>query len=80
MFQAMFLPIIRSTLLYLQYVVVSTQVAASCQPEATWVDTTIYCKYSKVLLMMGKNIAWNMYSRLEIKKINLYSASCWLSS
>jgi hypothetical protein len=27
------------------------------QPAATWVDTTRYCKYSQVLLMMGKNIA-----------------------
>ena len=60
MFQAMFSPIIRSTLLYLQYLVVFTQVAASCQPAATWVNTTRYCKYSKVLLMMDKNVARNM--------------------
>ena len=28
--------------------------------EATWVNTTRYCKYSQVLLMMGENIARNM--------------------
>ena len=27
---------------------------------ATWVNTTTSCKYSQVLLMMGKNIAQNM--------------------
>jgi hypothetical protein len=30
------------------------------QPAATWMNTTRYCKYSQVLLMMGKNIAQNM--------------------
>ena len=30
------------------------------QPAATWVNTTRYCKYSQVLLMMGKDIARNM--------------------
>jgi len=30
------------------------------QPGATWVNTTRYCKYSQVLLMMGENIARNM--------------------
>ena len=30
------------------------------QPAATWVNTTRYCKYSQVLLMMGENIARNM--------------------
>ena len=30
------------------------------QPAATWVNTTRYCKYSQVLLMIGKNIARNM--------------------
>ena len=30
------------------------------QPAATWVDTTRYCKYSLVLLVMGENIARNM--------------------
>jgi len=60
MFRATFSPIIRSTLLYLQYLVVFTQVAAGCQPAATWVNTTRYCKYSQVLLMMGENVARNM--------------------
>jgi hypothetical protein len=36
------------------------------QPAATWVNTTRYCKYSHVLLMMGENIARNMYSWLGI--------------
>jgi len=30
------------------------------QPAATWVNTTRYCKYSQVLLLMGENIARNM--------------------
>jgi hypothetical protein len=30
------------------------------QQAATWVNTTRYCKYSQVLLMMGENIARNM--------------------
>ena len=29
-------------------------------PAATWVNTTRYCKYRQVLLMMGENIARNM--------------------
>ena len=37
-----------------------TQVPAGWQPAATWVNTTRYCKYSQVLLMMGENIARNM--------------------
>jgi hypothetical protein len=41
-------------------------------PAATWVNNTRYCKYSKVLLMMGENIARNMYSWLGII-IDLYS-------
>jgi len=35
--------------MYLQYLVVFTQV--------NWVNTSRYCKYSQVLLMMGENIA-----------------------
>ena len=31
-----------------------------CRLAATWVNTTRYCKYSQVLLMMGENIARNM--------------------
>jgi len=30
--------------------------------SVTWVNTTRYSKYSQVLLMMGQNIARNMYS------------------
>ena len=60
MFRAMFSPIIRSTSLYLQYLIMFTQVAAGRQAAATWVNTTRYCKYSQVLLMMGENIARNM--------------------
>jgi hypothetical protein len=47
--------------MYLQYLVVFTQVAAGCQPAATWVNTTSrYHKYSQVFLLMGENIARNM--------------------
>ena len=60
MFWAMFSPIIRRNWLYLQYLVVFTQVAAGYQSAGTWVNTTRYCKYSRVLLMMGENIARNM--------------------
>jgi hypothetical protein len=69
MFQAMFSPIFRSNRLYLQYLVVFTQVSAGwClgriavsihprqQPAATWVNTARYCKYSLLLLKMGENI------------------------
>ena len=47
----------------------STYKVASCwllsthsrhQTAATWVNTTRYCKYSQVFLMMGENIARNM--------------------
>jgi hypothetical protein len=73
MFQAMFSPIIGSTWLYLQYLVVFTQVAAGwclgwveTALAATWVNSTRYCKYSQVLLMMGESIARNMWSWLGI--------------
>jgi len=70
-FRAMFSAIIRSTWLYLQHLVVFTQVTAGWylgwvethprhQPAATWVNTTRYCKYRQVLLVMGENIARNM--------------------
>jgi hypothetical protein len=36
------------------------------QSAATWVNTTRYCKYSQVLLMMGENIARNTDSWLGI--------------
>jgi hypothetical protein len=29
-------------------------------PTATWVNTTKYCNYSQVFMMMGENIARNM--------------------
>ena len=60
MFRAMFSPIIRSTLLYLQYLVVFTQVPAGWQPAAAWVNTARYCKYSQVLLVTGENFARNI--------------------
>ena len=66
MFRAKVSPIIRSIWLYLQNLVVFTQVAAGCQPVTTWVNTTTYCKYSQVLLMMGEKhrpehveLTWN---------------------
>jgi len=59
-FWATFSPIIKSTWLYLQYLVVFTQAVAGWQPAATWVNTTRHCKDSQVLLMMGENIARNM--------------------
>ena len=74
-FRAMSSPIIRSTWLYLQLLVMSTDVAAGwChgwdgtavpsrrwhQPAAIPVDNIRCCKYSHVLLMMGENIARNM--------------------
>jgi len=46
--------------LYLLSGIDNTQVAAGWQPVATWVNTTRYCKYGQVLLMMGENIARNM--------------------
>ena len=49
MFRAMFSPIIKSTWLYLQYLVEFIQVAVGTSR-----------KYSQVLLMMGKNISRNM--------------------
>ena len=42
---------------------VSGSVHPSCcrpQPAAAWVNTSRYCKYSQVLLVMGENIARNM--------------------
>ena len=44
MFRAMFSPIIRSTWLYLQYLLLFTQVTAGCQPAVTWVNNSRYCK------------------------------------
>jgi len=75
MFRAMFSPIISSTWLYLQHLVIFTNVAAGLchgwvgtqfpahswhQPAAILVNMTRCCKYSQVFLMMGENIARNM--------------------
>jgi len=55
----MFSPIIRSTWLYLQYLVVFTQVVAGwCLGHLG--EYYQICKYSVVLLMMGENISRNM--------------------
>jgi len=57
------------SLVYIQCI--SEECAASLftlghQPAASWVNTTGYCKYSQVLLMMGENIARNIYLFLKI--------------
>jgi hypothetical protein len=54
MFQAMFSPIIK---LLPAGVLDEFSTHPRHQPAATWVNTTRYCKYGQVLLMMGKNIA-----------------------
>jgi hypothetical protein len=63
MFWVMFLPIIRSTWLYSQHLVVFTKLLPAAA-AATWVNTTRYCEYSQVLLLMGENITRNMESWL----------------
>ena len=75
MFRAMSSPIIRSTLLYLQHLILPTGIATGwChgwdgtfvpshpwhQPAAISVNNIRCCKYSQVLLMMGEDIARNM--------------------
>jgi hypothetical protein len=35
-------------------------VSGSVHPSCCWVNTTRYCKYSQVLLMMEENIARNL--------------------
>ena len=64
MFWATSLAVIRSTWLYLQLLILSTDIAASwChgyQLAAVSVDNNRSCKYSQVLLMMGEGIARNM--------------------
>ena len=49
------------------------------QPAATSVDITRSCKYSHVLLMMGENIARNMYSWPGVNKYTYIVAFCWSS-
>jgi hypothetical protein len=60
---------------YLTVFTVSGSVHSSCcrlvshsgqQPAETWMNTNRYFKYSQVLLMMGENMAQNMYSRFGI--------------
>ena len=141
MFRAMILPIIRSTWLYLQYLVLFTQVAAGwclgwgetelCrlwgvytrtykhlkltgaqivsfgvvirlrvytphnlhvsvsthsihQPAATWVNTTRYCKYSQVLLIMGENnvpkhveLTWNNKLICIVYLVRYFHSCIW---
>jgi hypothetical protein len=56
-FLAMSSPIIRSTYLYLQQLVIFTNVPAGLKPAATLMNINRCCKYNQVLLMMGENIA-----------------------
>jgi hypothetical protein len=58
MFRAMFSPIIRNTRLYLQYLVVEN--ASKTPAGNSLVNTTRYCKYRLVLLMIDENIARNI--------------------
>ena len=70
MFRVMSSPIVRSTWLYLQLLILSTDTAAGWyhgvpsypwyQPAAVSVDNITSCKYHQVLLMMGEDITWNM--------------------
>jgi hypothetical protein len=50
------------------------------QPAATWVNTTRYCKYSQVFLMMGENIAPKHIELTKKNKLTYIVASCWLLS
>jgi len=60
MFRGLSSSIIRSIWLYLQLLILSTDTAASWCTPAVSVDNIRSCKYSKVLLMMGEDIARNM--------------------
>ena len=75
MFPAMSSPIIRSTWLYLQLLILSTDIAAEwchgwdgtvssissmTQAGSKAVDNIRSCKYSQLLLIMGEDIAGNM--------------------
>ena len=94
MFRAMSSPIIRCTWLYLQLwhcppillpagVLDEMELAVPShtwhQPAAISVDNIRSCKYSQVLLMMGEDIAGNMYSWLGMHKLAKIVASCWSS-
>jgi hypothetical protein len=89
-FGAIFSPIIRGTWLYLEYLVVFTQVAAGwchgwvvTHPRhhlaATWVNTTRYYAYSQVL-QTGGNIAPKHAELTRNDKISCIVTSCWLLS
>ena len=61
MFRAMSSPIIRSTWLYLQLLILTTDIPAGWyQPAAIPEDNVRSCKYSQVLLMIGEDIAPNV--------------------
>ena len=59
--------------------IVQFQLIPRHQPAATWVNTTRYCKYSQVFLMMGKNVARNL-ELTRNNKLTYIVASCWLLS
>ena len=95
MFRVVFSPIIRSTWLYLQLLILPTDIAAGwChgwagtavpshpwhQPAAIPVGNIRSCKYSQVLLIMGEYITRNMYSGFGLNKYAKIVASCWSSS
>jgi len=50
MFQAMFSPIIKNTLLYLQYLVVFTHVAAGWCPKCVETETPNFCVLKEIRL------------------------------
>jgi hypothetical protein len=51
------------------------------QPAATWMNTTRYCKYSQVLLMMGKTTRWHtsqqQLGRTLPDTVNTVKCSWW---
>jgi len=79
MFRAMFSPIIRSTWLYLQYLVVFTQVAAGWCPE--WVETEIcglcgLIYYSKSALHVSGDVFAHHQEHLTV--FTVYCVLCRL--
>jgi hypothetical protein len=70
MFRAMFSPIIRSTWLYLQYLVVFTQVASCWCPE--WVETEL-----RRLWGVYKPIIRSTWLYLQHLVVFTQVASCW---
>ena len=74
MFRAMFSPIARNTWLYLQYLVVFTQVAAGWQPTATWVcNLGVHTKRSSV----QSDIYRVTYTEWNIPDVVLKQFSWW---